>query len=37
VGGLAQFTYSRQEMYEGERRVDLDLIFPSLLVTVAYR
>jgi hypothetical protein len=37
VGGLAQFTYTRQEMYEGARRVDLDLIFPSLLVTAAYR
>jgi hypothetical protein len=37
VGGLAQLTYTRQEMWETERRVDLDLLFPSLLVTAAYR
>jgi hypothetical protein len=37
VGGLAQLTYTRQEMWESEQRVDLDLFFPSLLVTAAYR
>jgi hypothetical protein len=37
VGGLAQLTYTRQEMWEGQRRVDLDLLFPSLLLTAAYR
>jgi hypothetical protein len=37
VGALAQVTYTQQEMWEGTGPVNLSLVFPSLVLTAAYR
>lgn len=38
VGALAQVSYSRQEIWESQfRPVKLDLFFPSVMLTAAYR
>lgn len=36
-GALGQLTWSRPELYEGRKTARLNLLFPSLLLTVAYR